>query len=428
MKRVLVVFNSFYGPGMGHNRQLRIFRGLPRFGWEPVMLTEVCRHEPFRDCLPADRVKQVPYLDLQHVYAQLKKKRAAAPAAKDAPKPQSRSIGLTTFINRWFLVPDKQVLWVGPARKAARELARAKPFDLVYASSLPATNVIAGAKIARDLGLPLVMEYRDLWTGNPYHNLTPPTALHAAWHDRLERAALKQVTQLTCLSTGIAEIVAKRHEGRLRAAPHVYYNFFDPEEFAKAGPAPEKAKAFTISYVGTMYLSRNPAMFFQALRRFIDRNKLTPEQFRFRWLGFIVGIEDLQRMIDENGVSPYIDFLGQIPHRDALNELRRSHASLIIQAPDDAIHIPGKMFEAMGARVPLLAIANPCEVTRIIDRTRSGLHAPYETDAVANAIEQLWRHTQSGNAWNYAEPEVAKFSVDSAVGEIAGLFEEATRG
>jgi glycosyltransferase involved in cell wall biosynthesis len=130
-------------------------------------------------------------------------------------------------------------------------------------------------------------------------------------------------------------------------------------------------------------------------------------------------------MIRANGVEPYIDFLGQIPHRDALNELRRSHVSLIIQSPDDTIHIPGKMFEAMGARVPLLAIANPCEVTNIIDRTRAGLHCPYETDAVADAIEKLWKHTRGGTGWEFAEDEVKNFSVGNAVAKIAALFGEA---
>jgi glycosyltransferase involved in cell wall biosynthesis len=423
MKRVLIVFNSFYGPGMGHNRLLRIIRNLPRFGWEPVVLTEQCRHAPFQDTLPSGSVRQVPSLDLQHIYARMRGKSKTVATSNNAPTPKSRSIGLTTFINRWFLVPDKQVTWIKPARQAARELSEEKPFDLVFASSLPATNVLAGARIAHDLGVPCVMEYRDLWTGNPYHNLTPPTRLHAALHARLERDALGKVSQLTCLSTGISEIVERRLGQTLTKPPHVYYNFFDPEEFASLDHQHHAASAFTISYVGTMYLSRNPAMFFQAMRMFINRNGLSPAQFRFRWLGFIVGIDGLQAMIDENGVAPYIDFLGQIPHREALNELCRSHASLIIQAPEDTIHIPGKMFEAMGARVPLLAIANPCEVTRIIDRTSSGLHAPYETRAVANAMETLWVHYRTGNKWRYAEPEVGKFSVGSAVSEIAGLFD-----
>ena len=214
----------------------------------------------------------------------------------------------------------------------------------------------------------------------------------------------------------------------LTGIPQVHYNFFDPDEFLAAGPAPQKPDAFTISYVGAMYLSRNPEMFFRGLHMFIARNQISPKQLRFRWLGFIVGIADLHKMIQRNSIEPYIDFLGQIPHGDALNELRRSHVSLVIQSPNDKIHIPGKIFEAMGARVPLLAIANPCEVTSIIDRTRAGLHCPYDSNAVADAIEKLWKHGRSGAAWDFKENEVCKFSVDSAVARISGLFDEAIAG
>jgi len=424
MKRVLIVFNSFYTPGMAHNRLLRIFRHLPRHGYEPVMLTDVCRHEPFKFDLPADRVEQVPCFDLQYAYMKLRGEKGPN-SATPALKPESRAIGFTTFINRWFLVPDKQIFWSSPARRAARARGLREKFDVVFASNLPATNGITGAKIARTLGLPFVIEYRDLWTGNPYHNLTHPTVLHRALHARLERAMLQKASCVSCLSTGISDRISEMYNDVLIGKPQINYNFFDPDEFSATALTPQKPGAFTISYVGAMYLSRNPEIFFRGLRMFITRHQISPGQFRFRWLGLIVGIADLQEMIHRNGIEPYIDFLGQIPHGDALNELRRSHVSLVIQSADDAIHIPGKIFEAMGARVPLLAIANPCEVTNIIDRTHSGLHCPHDPDAVADTIEKLWKHSLSGSAWKYEYSEVCKFSVDRAVARIAGLLDEA---
>lgn len=427
MKRVLIVFNPYFIPSMGHNRMLRIFRQLPRLGYEAVMLTEPCRSELYRGELPDERSEQVGYLDLQQLYARLRggSDFVSADAKASRSKPVSRPTGLTTFINRWLMIPDKQILWAGPAVRSARKRAARESIDLVFASNLPATNGIVGARLASSLKIPLVLEYRDLWTGSPYHNMSQPTALHRALHSHLERRILRQAARVTCLSSGIAACLQQLYAPVLPVAPAVNYNFFDPDEFSAAGPEPQKPEAFTISYVGTMYMSRNPAMFFQGLRRFIDRNGITPAQFRFRWLGTVVGIEGLQEMIRANGVEPFIDFLGQIPHRDALNELRRSHVSLIIQSPDDAIHIPGKLFETMGARVPLLAVANPCEVTNIIDRTNSGIHCPYEADAVASAIEKMWTHVCSGSPWPFAESEVEQFSIANAVGKLAALFDDA---
>lgn len=423
MKRVLIAFASFHGPGMAHNRYVRVMRHLPRHGYEPVLITEQRRADAPDDGLPDDRFIEVSFPDLQRAYARLRalRGRGKATATTGAKKPESRSIGFTTFINRWLLVPDKFGPWIGPAARAATHQGRS--FDVVLGTCLPATNIAAAAAIAEALDAPCALEYRDLWTGNPYHNLTQPTALHRWMHASRERASLRRAGAVSCLSTGIAERLRAMYGAELPGDPEIHYNFFDPEEFA--APAPEPWPAFTLSYVGTMYLSRNPALFFQAMRRFIDKHRLTPAQFRFRWLGFIVGIEGLQRMIDENGVAPYIDFLGQIPHREALVELRRCHGSVIIQAPDDTIHIPGKMFEAMGAGIPLLAVANPCEVTSIIDRTRGGVHRPYDVDAVADGIESLWRHAQTKSPWPFAHDEVASFSVDRAVARLAALLDRA---
>ena len=115
MKRVLIAFASFHGPGMAHNRYVRIMRHLPRHGYDPVLITEQRRADAPDDGLPADRFIEVPFLDLQRAYARLRalRGRGKTAASEGAKKPESRSIGFTTFINRWLLVPDKGADAVG---------------------------------------------------------------------------------------------------------------------------------------------------------------------------------------------------------------------------------------------------------------------------------------------------------------------------
>ena len=103
--------------------------------------------------------------------------------------------------------------------------------------------------------------------------------------------------------------------------------------------------------------------------------------------------------------------------------LRESDAALLLQSPDDAIHIPGKLFEALGARVPLLALAHPCEVTQIIERCHAGIICPYTTESVVAALEEFHRLSQQRTRWSFVETEVEAFSAHSAVGRLARLFE-----
>ena len=172
-----------------------------------------------------------------------------------------------------------------------------------------------------------------------------------------------------------------------------------------------------------MYAKRSPHQFFEGMRAFIDQARLSPAQFRFRWAGLISGINDLDEVLARTGVRPYLDFLGQIPHQEALRQLRHSDAVLLIQAPGDTIHIPGKLFEAMGARVPVLALAHPCEVTEIIDRCRAGIICPHTAESVTSALAEFHRLALKGGRWEFNESEVQKFSADAAVGQLAALFE-----
>jgi glycosyltransferase involved in cell wall biosynthesis len=175
-----------------------------------------------------------------------------------------------------------------------------------------------------------------------------------------------------------------------------------------------------------MYASRSPRPFFEGMRAFLNQSGLTPAQFRFQWAGGASGIADFAEVLERTGVRPFLDFLGQIPHREALRLLMRSDAALLIQAPDDTIHIPGKLFEAMGARVPLLALSGPCETSDIIDRCRAGIVCAHTAGAVAAGLAEFHRLHATNKKWKFNEAEVQKFSADEAVSALAATLERAS--
>jgi glycosyltransferase involved in cell wall biosynthesis len=237
----------------------------------------------------------------------------------------------------------------------------------------------------------------------------------------MERRSLSAATAVSAVCRGIADYLVKTHGEVIRQPVDLNYNFYDPEEYPPRDPSTAKGP-MVVSYMGAMYGNRSPHQFFEGMRAFIDKSGIQPEQLRFRWAGSIAGITDINEIIERNGVRPYIDFLGQISHRAALQELLRSTAALIIQAPGDAIHIPGKLFEAMGARVPILALAHPCEVTEIMDRCRGGIACPHTKESVSVALGQFYERHQQGRPWDYYAVETARFSAEESVSKLAALF------
>ncbi len=426
-KRVLIVGYFYVDANMGGVRLRRIARLLPRHGWEPVVLTH--QRGANSPAHPEDgvRVEEVAAPNLTKAFSVVRRVLGEKPV--DAPatggEPKAMAIGLTTTINRWLMVPDKHKLWYRRAVRRGRELLRGEKFDAIFASLEPRTALLVATRLAHESGVPCVIEYRDLWTGSPYEILAQPTPLHRWLHGRLERRILGRTHRVSAVCKGIADYLSTRYPHLLRAPVELNYNFFDPDEYPRDAVLPSPEKPFVISYTGGMYTDRSPHQFFEGMRLFIEQSGLTPEQFRFRWAGAAYGIDDLAEVLDRTGVRPYLDFLGMVPHREALRLLLASDASLILQAPGDAIHIPGKLFEALGARVPMLALAHPCEVTEIITRCGAGLICPHTKESVAAALAEFYRLHQKGVRWPFNEAEVQRFSADASVGRLAALFGQA---
>lgn len=427
-KRVLLVAYPYLDANMGGVRLRRIARLLPRYGWEVVVLTH--RRDgasvPIRE-EPGVKIVEVAAADLTRLYQQLRGTNAAAAPQAGTGKlqPTAKKTGLTNVINRWLMIPDKQMPWRRPAVRKGAELLQAGKFDAIFASLDPRTSLVVATDLAEQFRVPCVLEYRDLWIGNPYYSLTQPTQFHRWLHSRIERRVLRRANRVSTVCRGITRYLSDAYGSVLRAPVETNYNFFDPAEYPAAAPMNTAPKPFTVSYTGAMYYSRNPYQFFEGMRRFIDSRKLTPDQFRFRWAGAASGINDLGTAIERTGIKPYLDFLGAIPHRDALQLLVDSDAALLIQAPNDDIHIPGKLFEAMGARVPLLALAKPCEVTEIIDQCRAGLVSSHTAESVADALGQLEQVSRERRRWSFNEAAVQKFSAEATVARLAALLESA---
>ena len=425
-KRVLIIGYYFVDPNMGGVRIRRISRLLPRHGWEPVVLT----HPRDGGSVPGEpndpQVEAVAALDLTRVYERFRRL-ARRPKSRVQPggaELKAKNIALTSEINRWLMVPDKQVTWYRAALRRGRELLGNGKFSAIFASLDPRTSLLVAARLSKETGVPCVLEYRDLWIGIPYYHLAQPTPIHRWLHRRLERKVVRQARMVSAVCLGIKDYLSRAHTDILQSPVELNYNFFDPAEYPPA-PVSHDARPFTVSYAGAIHTSRNPRHFFEGMRAFIDRSGLTPAQFRFRWAGGASGITDLAEVLERTAIRPYLDFLGQIPHRDALELLIQSDAALLIQSPDDTIHIPGKLFEAMGARVPLLALSDPCETSEIINRCRAGLVCAHTAEAVAAGLMEFHQLSRAKKKWEFNEEEVQRFSADNAIARLADTLNRA---
>lgn len=317
------------------------------------------------------------------------------------------------WIHRWCMIPDKMVPWIIPAIREGGRLIKKERYDVIYASTPERSNLVVGAGLARKHRIPLLVEYRDLWTDSPYKHLSLPTKAHQWIHRRIERAVFGQATRITCVSKGIRQSLEPNvfpvHELGIR----INYNFFDPACFSDYVPR-LRSELFEIVYIGSFYDNRTPYVFFEGLKEFITAQKVSSAEFQFICVGQSYGIGDVTAIVEHYGLTDYVRFIGQVAHEEAIERLYNADAALVVVAPKDSVHIPAKLFEALGAKTPILLVCSPSEAIQILDNCSAGVVCEHQAESVCRGLTQLHSNWKSGETWPFNEQIIEGYTLECA--------------
>jgi len=432
--RVLLV--AYYFPpsgGPGVQRVLKFVRYLPEFGWDPAVLTVSDADYPARDeSLLAEIPAGVPVLrtsipEPYTVYRKLTgKKRGEAVDVnvnKRAGEPSPVRERFAQWVRGMFFVPDARVGWVwtgsGPGARFARDLG----VDLVYSSSPPYTCALLARRVARRAGKPWVAEFRDPWSEFLSAPRRPEPA--RAIERRMERGVYRDAERVVVAWQGIAEDFSRKYPGEDRGKFRLIENGYDPEDLE--GIAPRRNPRFTVVYTGSMYGVRNPDTFLRAAARLRAEGKLDPARVCLRFVGRFG--DEVHAMFARPEVADMVEVSPYVPHADSVAEALGAHALLLVvddYAGAEGI-VPGKVFEYIGARRPVLALAPEGAVASLVRKTRAGfVVGQHDVDGTAAALAALYEEWRATGTTRFPgiDDEVTKLSRRERTRVLAGLFDE----
>ncbi len=337
-----------------------------------------------------------------------------AGAANGPPQSILRPIAL--LYQNLFNWPDARVGWLPFALLGARKHLRDWAPDILYASSPPATALVVGQRLARRYGVPWVAEFRDRWAEDPYD---PRPPWRAALDRRLERRVLSSARGIVTVS----ETWAQAYRERYRKPTAVIYNGFMPENYERqlSEPPPGDRDSLRIVYTGAVYAGRDPAPLWQALRLMGPAAYST--QIEFYGTPGAAVLAGAAR----HGVSDRVAVRGALPHDEAVRLQSGADVLLLLQwnSPSEAGNIPGKLFEYLGARRPILALGYPeGETARIIQERAAGLFSN-DPEAIAEWLQALLE-TKRKDGHIAPLPETARtgFSREAQFGRLEGFLDE----
>jgi len=401
MKKVLII--SFYFPprkSIGSIRMRGLAKYLPRFGWEPTILTA--------------RLPGIP--DKKYNIAE-------TPYPGDISEILKRNVtsNIVTKIKSIFSYPDEKRFWFKPAVNMGIKLLKKEKYDLLLSSSGPFTCHLIAKTLRDRFKIPWVADLRDLWTQN--HDYRYGT-IRKYFEKRLEIGSLHPADILVTVSLPFAHNLDILHPEK---KIEVITNGFDSEEIFNE----KLTKKFTITYTGKIYRNnQDPEIFFKSLKELIDKNKIDKNKLLVRFFGkkeYWIEEEIKKYQLEENIIQ-----YGIIEREDALKKQSETQLLLLLNwnSEKEKGVIPGKIFEYLAANRPILAIggAKDSVIVKLLNHTNAGNHASDRENIKKILINYYNGFLKNGRVQYRGEKsEINKFTHYKMAKKFTDIFNQLSR-
>ncbi|MFZ1081948.1 MAG: glycosyltransferase [Candidatus Kryptoniota bacterium] len=439
MKKVLIV--SYYFPpsgGPGVQRVLKFVKYLPQFGFEPVVLTVADADFPAVDesllqSIPKDiKVIRTKIFEPYNLYRRFTGKQAgAAVDVENIPsgKKKGLSESLAEIIRSTFFIPDARIGWLPYAVSAATSIMEQEKVDIIYSSSPPYTTAMIAKKLKKKTGKPWVMGLRDPWTD--FISAPKRWFLPAAIDRSMEENSVHVADAVEIAWEGIGKDLKKKY-GTIDPLKIVHIpNGYDSEDY----PAVSQPKDMRLrmAYTGSLYGKRNPQTLLDAMKELREAGKISADNLNIIFAGRF-GAE-VREMFADPRLTGMIEVKDYLPHEESIKLLLQSNLLVLIVDRSELSNeiVPGKVFEYIGARKPIIAFAPEGAVAEIIRKTGTGIVVPQDDVAKAksvilsfykNSISTQPSSTSSKEFFNPKEDAIKEFERKEATKKLSSLFTE----
>lgn len=445
---------AYYFPpigGGGVQRSLKFCRYLPDFGYHPVVLTTAeteARADPILGtddsatrALPAGGV--------------LVRSAPSDPSGIRCRLARLHLLGLARFFfYPWFW--ERQALWYRPALVAARQAIRDHTPRVLYSTCSPYTAARVGARLKQETGLPWVLDLRDAYT---LADWSWPSRLHHRLCQRIERACFQRADAVILNTEAMRDLYCTTYPDLDPQRFTVITNGFDPGDFPES-PPPTKRDHFHIAHIGALHhLGTEAASAAWSSRlnplRWLEYGGPSAYDGRPRSAYFLFrGLAHLFRQRPELRGRVRLDFYGPVAQThafDAMAEAMELDACVVrhgtvprpaalqaMQAADllflpserrldgrKSIHTPGKLFEYLACRRPILVVAGPGNAADIALRSGLGdFHQPDDAEGIAHTLgRHIDRWLAGGPPPAADEAYLQRFERRALTGQLATIFD-----
>ena len=450
MKRVLVI--TYYWPpsgGSGVQRWVKFAKYLLGEGWQCVVCTPenpdlIAEDSTLGAEIPPEvEVLRRPIAEPYELYRRLlgrKKGQAVTPISSGSKSFKER---LSLYIRGNFFVPDPRVWWVRPTARFLKKYLREHPVDVIVTTGPPQSMHLIGQSLAKATGIPWIPDFRDPWTKMYYLKHLPLTK--RTWR-RLEKMEQSVIDDASAVLT-VTPLVQEFYAAKTKTPVEMITNGFDEEDFAdepvsgvclksttsagQDGSLKSTTSAgpdFNITHTGLFAKDGNPLELWKVLGAMAAEDPEFKAKLRLRLAGKTD--PEVLQAIAEAGLAQNVVDLGYCVHADAVRE-QKSATVLILPLrhdPDYRIILPGKLFEYLASRRPMLGIGQvDGAMARVVSDCAAGKVCDWDdAEGMRRFLDEAWGAFKAGGVKPTAG-DVSAFTRRATAHSLAALLDKVSR-
>jgi len=389
-------------------RALKTVKYLPRWGWEPIVLTVhptklVARN--FDNSLLSELPRNIP---IYRTYSF--KNRVSNLALREMKK-----------LLRWSCLASYEIEWLPFAVLEGKKALKKETIEVIVSRSTPFASHLVALRLKSFSGVPWIADFSDPWTQNPYLEKV------RAFDESLERKVVFAADRIIFTNRFAKKLFLNRYKNIKAEKVRVIPNQYDPEDFAKQEKV-TASEVFTAVHAGSFYGIRSPEIFLKALGMLKDQGAFD-EKIKVKLIGTVN--DELRCLISKYRLEDIVEAIDAIPHKNVVHHLHTADILLLIDAPTDepSPFLPLKLMEYMCVRKPILAIT-PLEGASadVVRSTKTGIIiSPNDINGIKDEIKRFYQLYRSSGleirpCWN----EIKKYSANRCTKILAGILEELT--
>ena len=408
MKKVLIITYAFPPrSGIGSQRPFGLAKYLPKYGWEPIVLTIKLPGKPPEGI----RIIETDYKDIT--------KKFKSNIGLSLDKSMHDQIGIVVnkghkyltwkskFIKickELLLFPDDNKGWYSYAVKSASNLLKSEQISVIISTSPPAISHMIAKKIKNTFGIKWIADFRDPWSQKA---VSSRGRLLKYMDKIIEKITISHADLLVSVSKPYVDKIKMLHKDK---KVFCITNGYDEEPVDVFTPT--LTDKFTITHTGSLYSGRrDPAILLNAVSELIEENKMERNLINIRFYGS----KDQWLLMDikNRGLQGMVHLYGQIPIEEALIKQKESQLLLVIRWDNDyeTGNMPAKIFEYMNANRPIMAIGKVGGIVNdILEETNAGKFADNTADLKQLLMEYYNEFIQNGKVQCNSNDNIKKYT------------------